>query len=76
MSIRERNKGYQIDISHAGKRHRFNIKGDLQDAMIAEQQCKKGLKEGKSIDQVINIIDAARTDQTVGPYLIRSNLIM
>ena len=53
MSIRKRNKGYQIDISHAGKRHRFNIQGDQQDALIAEQQCKKGLKEGKSIDKVI-----------------------
>lgn len=77
MSIRKRNKGYQVDISHAGKRHRFNIKGDLQDAMIAEQQCKKGLKEGKSIDQVISIIDAARTDQTVGSIFnkIKSNYV-
>ena len=66
MSIRERNKGYQIDISHQGKRHRFNIKGDKSDALIAEQQIHQGLKIGKSFNQLISIIDAQRTQITVG----------
>lgn len=75
MSIRQRNKGYQVDISQSGKRHRFNIKGDRQDALIAEQQCIKGLKAGKTIDQVISMIDATRTDQTVGSIFskVKSN---
>jgi len=61
MSVRKRNKGYQIDISHAGKRYRFNINGDMHDALITEQQCKKELDQGRSIDKFMKV-----PDHTVG----------
>lgn len=65
MSIRERNKGYQIDISHNHKRYRLSIHGDKLDATVLEQQIKKELKLGKSWDQVMQLIDLNNKNYTV-----------
>ena len=47
MAYRQRNKGFQLDITHKGKRYRTQILGDITDAKAAEAHCEKGLNEGK-----------------------------
>tara|TARA_R100000231_G_C5327641_1_gene165349 strand:+ start:1110 stop:2132 length:1023 start_codon:yes stop_codon:yes gene_type:complete len=69
MSIRKRNKGYQIDISHDHRRYRVQISGDHGDAIITEQLIIKELKTGRSWDQILQMIETSKKDLTVSAIL-------
>lgn len=67
MSYRERNKGYQIDVvcSNTKKRFRTQIKGDENDAKLAEAHCKKGLENGKPWQEIIKELDLSRQNLSI-----------
>jgi integrase len=66
MAYRQRNKGFQLDITHKGKRYRTQILGDATDAKAAEAHCEKGLNEGKSWQLICKELDLARKDLSIG----------
>ena len=65
MAYRQRNKGFQLDITHKGKRYRTQILGDVTDAKAAEAHCEKGLNEGKSWLHICKELDLARKDLSI-----------
>jgi len=65
MAYRQRNKGFQLDITHKGKRYRTQILGDVTDAKAAEAHCEKGLNEGKSWLRICKELDLARKDLSI-----------
>ena len=69
MTIRKRNKGYQIDISYNSKRYRCQIDGSKEDALIIEQQCLSSLQIGKSWSNILNKLDLSVQDITLSGIL-------
>ena len=65
MAYRQRNKGFQLDITYQGKRYRTQILGDEADAKAAEAHCEKGLQEGKSWQLICKELDLARKDLSI-----------
>ncbi len=65
MAYRQRNKGFQLDITYQGKRYRTQILGDEADAKAAEAHCENGLKEGKNWQLICKELDLARKDLSI-----------
>ena len=65
MAYRQRNKGFQLDITYQGKRYRTQILGDEADAKAAEAHCENRLKEGKNWQLICKELDLARKDLSI-----------
>lgn len=65
MAYRQRNKGFQIDITYNKKRYRTQILGDETDAKAAVAHGERGLKEGKNWELICKEFDLARKDLSI-----------
>jgi len=71
MTIKQRHKGFQLDITHNKTRYRPQFNGSKDEAMLAEAQIKKGLSEGKDINVVLKEIDVSRHNLSIGAIYAR-----